>query len=112
MPFEDAHFDRALSVHTVYFWRDPTFVSARNSPRPSPEGSPCPRISQRRRPQSNALPREVYAFYEERDISAMLVAAAFASIKCSRIGECSLAGDSIHPCRASWLKGCRQLTVR
>ena len=91
LPFDNSRFDRALSVHTLYFWSDPASClrEIRRVLRPGARfvlgflraGSP-------RRMQ---FPPEVYAFYGEPDVKAMLGSVGFNSIVFSRVGKSSLA---------------------
>lgn len=91
IPFDDASFDGALSVHTLYFWREP--------------GSCLREIRQVLRPEArfvlgflcagskgqSSFPSEVYAFHEEGEVRAMLAAAGFEPTEFSQVGELTLA---------------------
>jgi ubiquinone/menaquinone biosynthesis C-methylase UbiE len=91
MPFDDASFDRALSVHTVYFWRDPNLCLREIRRVLRPGARLVLGFLRADSPGRTRFPREVYAFYDESDVKTMLAAAAFDSIQFSRMGECSLA---------------------
>jgi ubiquinone/menaquinone biosynthesis C-methylase UbiE len=100
MPFQDAIFDRALSVHTLYFWRDPTLCLREIRRVLRPGASLVLGFLRADSPERMRFPREVYAFYDEGDVKTMLAAAAFNSIQFSRIGECSLALSTSSAIRA------------
>jgi len=70
MPFEDARLDRALSVHTVYFWSDPTSCLREIRRVLRPRARLVLGFLRADSPRRTRFPREVYAFYEERDVRA------------------------------------------
>jgi SAM-dependent methyltransferase len=91
LPFPDGQFDRALSVHTVYFWKDPR-ACLREIRRVLRPGARfvlgfTPRSSAR----TGSFPAEVYTFYGEDQIQGMLTAAGFESVEFTQIGEAALA---------------------
>jgi ubiquinone/menaquinone biosynthesis C-methylase UbiE len=91
LPFDDGQFDKALSVHTVYFLDDPQNClreirrvlgpGARFVLGFTPSGSPS----------SGNFPAEVYTFYDENQIRDMLTATGFESVEFVRVGEAALA---------------------
>ena len=100
MPFDDESFDRALSVHTMYFWSDPASCLGEIRRVLRPGARLALGFRRADSPGRARFPREVYAFYDEGDVKAMLAAAAFESIQFSRIGECSLALSTSSAIRA------------
>jgi SAM-dependent methyltransferase len=91
MPFDDACFDRALSVHTHYFWRDPTLCLREIRRVLRPSARLVLGFLRADSPRRTGFPPEVYAFHDQGEVKAMLVAAGFDSIEFVGIGECILA---------------------
>jgi SAM-dependent methyltransferase len=91
MPFADASFDRALTVHTLYFWRDPTLCLREIRRVLRPGARLVLGFLRGDSPRRTSFPHEVYAFYDEGQVKTMLAAAGFDSIEFSRVGEASLA---------------------
>ena len=77
MPFDDESFDRALSVHTMYFWSDPASCLGEIRRVLRPGARLALGFLRADSPGRARFPREVYAFYDEGDVKAMLAAAAF-----------------------------------
>ena len=87
LPFADAEFDKALSVHTVYFWKDPGLClrEIRRVLRPgarfvlgfTPKGSP--RVA--------SFPSEVYTFYSEFEIRTLFTTARLGLIDRQQVGD-------------------------
>lgn len=87
LPFGDSDFDKALSVHTVYFWRDPAAClrEIHRVLRPgarlvlgfTPKGSP--RVA--------SFPSEVYTFHSEHDIRTLLLTAGFSPTDRQQVGD-------------------------
>jgi SAM-dependent methyltransferase len=80
LPFEDGSFDRALSVHTVYFWAAP-IAHMREVRRVLKEGG---RFALGFRPESEqarrGFPASVYTFRPAEQIQQMLLSAGFPSV--------------------------------
>jgi ubiquinone/menaquinone biosynthesis C-methylase UbiE len=91
MPFPDASFDGALSVHTLYFWSDPTTCLREIRRVLKPEGRLVLGFLPAGSKSQSSFPSEVYAFYDENDVREMLDAVGFVSTDISRVGETSLA---------------------
>jgi ubiquinone/menaquinone biosynthesis C-methylase UbiE len=91
LPFNDSQFDKALCVHTVYFWSDPEAClrEIRRVLRPAARfvlGFTTSGSS-----RSASFPAEVYTFYDEHQIERMLANAGFHSVEFTRVGEAVLA---------------------
>lgn len=90
LPFNDAQFDKALSVHTVYFWNDPQ-ACLREIHRVLRPGAHFVLGFTRSTSQRRAsFPAEVYTFYDDDQIHRMLTAAGFESVELTRVGEAAL----------------------
>lgn len=95
LPFASHLFDKALSVHTIYFWIDPLAClrEVRRVLRPgarfvlgfTPSGSS----------RSAGFPADVYTFYDDEEVRALLTDAGFESVELTRIGEAALAVASV-----------------
>ena len=90
IPFDDASFDGALAVHALYFWSDPVACLRELRRVLKPSGRLVLGFLRGDSPQRNRFPNEVYTFYDERSVGAMLEACDFGAIQFSRIGEASL----------------------
>jgi arsenite methyltransferase len=91
MPFPDASFDGALSVHTLYFWSDPTACLREIRRVLRPEGRLVLGFLRAGSKSESSFPSEVYAFCDEGQVRAMLAAAGFDRIEFSQFGESTLA---------------------
>jgi SAM-dependent methyltransferase len=91
IPFDDACFDWALSVHTLYFWSDPTSCLREIRRVLRPGARLALGFLRAESPRRICFPREVYTFYDEREVRAMLASAGFDSIEFSLVGEATLA---------------------
>lgn len=83
LPYPDGHFDRVLSVHTLYFWPQPAgaFAEMRRVLRPSGRLV----VAWRDDPESRRLfPASVYRFHDEDGVARMLTDAGFAAVGFSR----------------------------
>jgi ubiquinone/menaquinone biosynthesis C-methylase UbiE len=81
LPFVAGHFDRAVSVHTLYFWDDP-LKCLREIARVLRRGGRfvlgfTPSDS----PHASSFPPEIYTFYGDEEVVAMLAAAGFEGIE-------------------------------
>ncbi len=91
LPFNDGQFDKALSVHTLYFWNNPQ-ACLREIRRVLRPGARFVLGFTRRVSRHAAnFPAEVYTFYDEGQIQDMLTAAGFESVELTRVGEAALA---------------------
>jgi ubiquinone/menaquinone biosynthesis C-methylase UbiE len=91
LPFADASFDGALSVHTLYFWSDPVSRLSEIRRVLRPGGRFVLGFLRAESDLCAGFPREVYSFYGEREVQAMLAEAGFESAQFTRVGEASLA---------------------
>jgi ubiquinone/menaquinone biosynthesis C-methylase UbiE len=90
LPYGDGQFDKALSVHTVYFWKDPRAClrEIRRVLRPGARfvfgftRNDSPRVAN--------FPSDVYTFYSEDAIRALLADAGFASVETQLVGQAAL----------------------
>jgi ubiquinone/menaquinone biosynthesis C-methylase UbiE len=91
IPFEDKSFDKALTVHTLYFWSDPLACLGEIHRVLKPRGRLVLGFLRGDSAKSIRFPKEVYTLHDEQSVRAMLVACDFGLIQFSRIGEASLA---------------------
>ena len=81
IPYKDNYFDKVLTVHTIYFWKDPS-KSINELHRVMKPGG---RLVIGFRFDSNAkqsFPAEVYTFFSEDEVSTMLKEAGFSIYQC------------------------------
>jgi ubiquinone/menaquinone biosynthesis C-methylase UbiE len=90
IPFEGASFDGALAIHTLYFWSDPAACLREIRRVLKPNGQLVLGFLRSDSLQRNRFPEEIYTFYDEHSVGAMLEACDFESIQFSSIGEASL----------------------
>ncbi len=96
LPFEDAQFDKALSVHTVYFWRDPAACLREIRRALRPGATFVLGFTRKDSPHAQSFVAEVYRFYEDDEIRQLLVDAGFTVDQLVPVGAAALA-----PARAS-----------
>ena len=83
IPYKDNYFDRVLTVHTIYFWKDPS-KSINELHRVM---KPAARLVIGFRFDSNAkqsFPAEVYTFFSEEEVSLMVKEAGFSINQCKK----------------------------
>ena len=83
IPYIDNYFDKVLTVHTIYFWKDPS-KSINELHRVMKPGA---RLVIGFRFDSNAkqsFPSEVYTFFPEDEVSSMVKEAGFSINQCKR----------------------------
>jgi ubiquinone/menaquinone biosynthesis C-methylase UbiE len=90
LPFADGQFDKALSVHTLYFFTDPQACFREVSRVLRPGGRFVLGFMGRNARHSSRFPAEVYTFYDEEQIQRLLLAASFGSLEFERVGESTL----------------------
>jgi ubiquinone/menaquinone biosynthesis C-methylase UbiE len=90
IPFNDAIFDGALTVHTLYFWSDPPACLREIRRILKPGGRLVLGFLRGDSAQRHRFPEEIYTFYDEESVRVTLESCDFGSIQFSRIGEASL----------------------
>jgi ubiquinone/menaquinone biosynthesis C-methylase UbiE len=81
LPFEDAAFDRVLSVHTIYFWPDAA-AGARELFRVcAPGGRVVLAFMRGERMRGEKIHQHGFAFFEAADVAALLTGAGFAPVR-------------------------------
>jgi ubiquinone/menaquinone biosynthesis C-methylase UbiE len=95
MPFEAASFDRALCVHTLYFWSDASrcLREVRRVLRPTARLvlAFTPATSLR----AAAFPGDVYRFYQDDEVVELLRGAGFATVDLTHLGDATLASARV-----------------
>lgn len=91
LPFDDGRFDRALSVHTLYFWRDPLACLCEIRRVLRPGAHFVLGFNRRGTPRSDSFPAEVYTLYDDDQIRGVLTEAGFESVALTRVGGATLA---------------------
>lgn len=91
LPFDDGRFDGALSVHTVYFWKDPLACLREIRRVLRPGARFVFGFNRRGTPRTANFPAEVYTFYDDDQIRDMLTEAGFESVALTRSGGRTLA---------------------
>jgi ubiquinone/menaquinone biosynthesis C-methylase UbiE len=91
LPFEPATFDKALCVHTLYFWAEPD-RSLRELRRVM---KPPAKLVLGFTPSSSArvgqFPAGIYRFYSDDEVAALLAEAGFGRINLMQAGDVTLA---------------------
>jgi SAM-dependent methyltransferase len=82
LPFADGRFDKALSIHTLYFWKNPERCLTEIARVIKPGG----RFVLGFRPRSDTravadLPASVYTFYDPPEVAALLDRAGFVDVE-------------------------------
>jgi len=77
LPFPDQHFDKALSVHTVYFWADPV-AHLREIRRVLADGGRLVLgFRSKEDKMAEDFPESVYTFYTAEEVGGLLEASGF-----------------------------------
>jgi ubiquinone/menaquinone biosynthesis C-methylase UbiE len=81
LPYPDRHFDKALAVHTLYFWKDPVedLKEVRRALRPG--GRFVLGFRPKDDPASKQFPESVYRFHTRGDVEKLLDASGFSDIR-------------------------------
>jgi ubiquinone/menaquinone biosynthesis C-methylase UbiE len=90
IPFDAASFDGVLSVHTLYFWSDPAACLREIRRVLRPGARLVLGFLRGDGAQRTRFPNELYIFYDEHAVYAMLATSDFSSIQFSRIGQAFL----------------------
>jgi SAM-dependent methyltransferase len=89
-----------MSVHTVYFWKDPQACLREIRRVLRPGARFVLGFTRRVSLHTASFPAEVYTFYEDGQIRDMLTAAGFESVELTRFGEAALAVATVPKMRA------------
>ncbi len=79
LPFADGQFDKALSVHTIYFWPDLAACLRELHRVLRPGGALVLGFASKDNPRIAGYPASVYTFRDDREVAELLRAAGFAS---------------------------------
>ena len=90
LPFADGQFDDALSVHTLYFWKDPLACLREIHRVLRPGAHFVLGFTRSGSLHSASFPADVYTFYDEDHVRGLLTDAGFESITLTRVGEATL----------------------
>jgi ubiquinone/menaquinone biosynthesis C-methylase UbiE len=77
LPWADASFSKAFTVHTIYFWTDPSRCLDELRRVMRPLGTLVIGFRERTATAEAQLPSSIYRLYSSDDVAAMLVAAGF-----------------------------------
>src|SRR5262249_35135573 len=91
LPFDAGAFDKVLSVHTLYFWKDPAACLREIRRVLRPDGTLVLGFTPKHRPRTASFPADVYTFYDDDEVRTMLVAAGFMSIDLVEAGPAVIA---------------------
>jgi ubiquinone/menaquinone biosynthesis C-methylase UbiE len=95
LPFAEHRFDKALSVHTIYFWIDPLACLREVRRVLRPGAHFVLGFTGRGSSLSDRFPAEVYTFYDDDQVRGLLADAGFDSVELTRVGEAVLAVASV-----------------
>ncbi|MBI3769860.1 MAG: methyltransferase domain-containing protein [Deltaproteobacteria bacterium] len=83
LPYPDGHFDKALAVHTLYFWDDPR-VHLRELHRVLKTSGVCVLgFRPKEDPRAADFPETVYTFHTRDDVRRLLSSVGFADVELS-----------------------------
>ena len=83
LPYPDAHFDKVLAVHTIYFWDNPT-EHLRELHRVMKSRAVCVLgFRPKEDPRAASFPETVYRFYSREVVRDLLFDVGFANIDIS-----------------------------
>lgn len=91
LPFEAQHFDKALTVHTIYFWDDPARQLAELARVLKPGGLLCMAFADRTFTEKMPFAQFGFKLYHAQDVTALLQDAGFLVQDVRQIAEASLA---------------------
>jgi len=72
LDFEDARFDKLLSVHTIYFWTNPAATLAEFHRVLRPGGRVVLAFNPAGAPRTQKFPDDIYTFYSDDQVRALL----------------------------------------
>lgn len=91
LPFADGRFDKALSVHTLYFWPEPAACLRELHRVLRPGGALVLGFTRKDSPRAAGFPAAVYTFRDDQEVAGLLRAAGFASIELIPVEAAALA---------------------
>lgn len=91
LPFDGAMFDKALAVHTIYFWKDPALCLRELRRVLRGGGSLVLGFTPKQHPRTASFPADIYTFYSDDDVRTMLTAAGFDAVQMENVGAATLA---------------------
>jgi ubiquinone/menaquinone biosynthesis C-methylase UbiE len=89
LPFSPATFDKAYSVHTVYFWRNPAAALSELYRVLKPGGMLALCFRPKSDARSEDFPETVYRFFDERDLESFLRDARFVDVSIAQVAAAS-----------------------
>lgn len=91
LPFEAQHFDKALTVHTIYFWDDPARHLAELARVLKPGGLLCMAFADRTFTEKMPFAQFGFKLYHAQDVTALLEESGFLVHDVQQIAEASTA---------------------
>lgn len=91
LPFEAQHFDKALTVHTIYFWDDPARQLAELARVLKPGGLFCMAFADRTFTEKMPFAQFGFKLYHAQDVTALLEHTGFLVHSVQQITEASTA---------------------
>jgi ubiquinone/menaquinone biosynthesis C-methylase UbiE len=91
LPFDAAQFDKALSVHTLYFWPDPLACLREIGRVLRPGGRLVLGFTRKDSPHAASFPDDVYSFYRDDEVEQLLLDAGLASVDIVAASHAALA---------------------
>ena len=100
LPFPDQHFDKVLSVHTVYFWADPE-AHLREIRRVLAYGGRLVLgLHSKEDKRAEDFPKSVYTFYTAEEVGGLLVASGFERVDLAQAREGRIMATAYRPLAA------------
>ena len=91
LPFEAATFDKALAVHTLYFWDDPDACLRELRRVLRDDGRLVLGFTPKGNPRTASFPSDIYTFHSDDEVRAMLEASGFGAVEMTTAGSATLA---------------------
>jgi len=93
LPFDDAAFDRVLSVHTIYFWPDAEAGARELFRVTAPGGRVVVAFMRGEEMRKQKIHEHGFAFFEAADVAALLTGAGFAPVRVEGDGPLFAVGE-------------------